>query len=177
MSPSCLFPWERISFSKAGGQTQNRLLFSWNPATARQVIYLIFGFSCQLFIFFWRRLFRRTCLLKCFFPELEHHSSNRRYSLRSRKVSIKHQMMYFKRITSIAGFRRWKCPTRKSGNWRIVYKIIMLMRFARTHQMKNKTQYFRLRLYWLLFWSLSECWLIPDWLLEDLSQNYEDWEL
>ena len=59
----------------------------------------------------------------------------------------------------------------------------------------NKTQYFRLRLYWLLFWYslialwvfsecslsalwvLTDCWLIPDWLLEDLSQNDEDWLL
>ena len=48
----------------------------------------------------------------------------------------------------------------------------------------NKTQYFRLRLYWLLFWCsecslsslwvLSDCWLIPDWLLEDLSQKDEE---
>ena len=26
-------------------------------------------------------------------------------------------------------------------------------------------------------WVLTDCWLIPDWLLEDLSQNDEDWLL
>ena len=62
----------------------------------------------------------------------------------------------------------------------------------------NKTQYFRLRLVWLIFWCsecslialwvlfdcslsalwvLTDCWLIPDWVREDLSQNDEDWLL